>query len=252
MSTEWKYESLDQNQLDFARERKPRRLQRHLGIAALGLGAICLGGFYVHQGNELQLPDTSRNAVIGAVENPLSQCPSNLPPHAKPPAPTNPWSSLTVDDTTEITRWLESDKVDLNLTQSHIASLSDNYIFHIDALRPAKADALAYLASPEDVTPPQRFARVTVHHGSAAEPYIQDYRVGPLPCTGEAMIEPLTEIYHRDPIPYHARGFLDPAELTPLAHEIITPLANITQVRARQRCRCMFRDWLLFRIFLVA
>ncbi|EIN14536.1 amine oxidase catalytic domain-containing protein [Punctularia strigosozonata HHB-11173 SS5] len=228
MDSGWKYEPLGQSEPDVVRTRKPQRsFQRHLGLAVLGLGALCFGGFYVHHSSKVELPDASSHN--GVQDQPLRQCPSNLPPPAQPPAPTNPWSSLTVDDTTEIARWLESDSLGLNLTLSHNAQLSDNYIFHIDALRPAKADALAYLNAPSEKTAPARYARVTIHHGSAAEPYIQDYRVGPLPCTGETKIEPLTEIYHRNPIPYHARGFLDPRELAPLARKIIAPLAEVTQ-----------------------
>ena len=109
--------------------------------------------------------------------------------------------------------------------------MSDNLVFHIDAFRPSKADALAYLADPEGIAPPERFARVTIHHGSAPEPYIQDYRVGPLPCDDNTTIEPLTDIYHRDPIPFNARGILSPAEISPLIGKTIKRLANITAVR---------------------
>ncbi|EEB97825.1 hypothetical protein MPER_02779, partial [Moniliophthora perniciosa FA553] len=136
---------------------------------------------------------------------PLKQCTSPLPPPAKPPSPHNLWASLTVPETSEIQAWLEAPERNLNLTRAVDAALSDNTIFHIEAYYPSKAEALAHLESPDSVSPPERFARVTIHHGSAVEPIIKDYLVGPLPVGSKTTMRELTEIYHRD-IPFNARG----------------------------------------------
>lgn len=162
----------------------------------------------------------------------LQQCPANIPPQAKPPAPVNVWASLSIDETVAISKWLASDERDLNLTRADEAKLNDNLIFLVEAFRPTKAAALAYLDAPSAETLPQRFARVTIHHGAAQEPYIADYLVGPLPISGNTTLSPLTEIYHRDTIPYNARGFIGfPfAEIEPILREILTPLKDVVKV----------------------
>lgn len=52
-----------------------------------------------------------------------------------------------------------------------------------------------------------KYAHAVVHHGSAAEPYIQDYLIGPLPISNATRLAPLRDIYHVDKIPFHGRGF---------------------------------------------
>lgn len=143
----------------------------------------------------------------------LKQCAALQPPPADPPAPINIWSSLTVHETTSVQAWLEAPERALNLTRTSISKLSDNVIFMIELYYPPKADALAYLESPETVSPPERYARVTIHHGSV--PVIRDYLVGPLPIGGKTTtMEPLTEIYHREDIPFHAAGYATGSELS--------------------------------------
>ncbi|KAH9922763.1 uncharacterized protein B0H18DRAFT_956131 [Fomitopsis serialis] len=84
----------------------------------------------------------------------------------------------------------------------------------IGAWRPAKADALAYVADPGNTAPPDRYARVTIHHGAVEVPKVQDYLVGPLPrCR--------TTCGSHDP-----RG--DPAD--PI--DVMPKMAEATQVRA--------------------
>lgn len=143
--------------------------------------------------------------------NGLKQCASPLPPAVEPPAPVNIWASLTVPETTAIQSWLEAPERNLNLTRAMGSRLSDNVIFMIEVYYPPKADALAYLESPTTVPPPDRSARVSIHHGSV--PVIRDYLVGPLPIGSSTTIKPLTEIYHRDDIPFHAAGYVTGSEL---------------------------------------
>lgn len=129
MSADWAYQPLKADVEDVpVNAPQPRRtIRRHLAITTLAVGALVLGALYACRGRTpLLQPDIAAQA-----DDRLRQCPSNLPPPAAPPAPTNLWATLTVDETTEITRWLESDARKLNLTQGHTAQLSDNYIFHI-------------------------------------------------------------------------------------------------------------------------
>lgn len=146
--------------------------------------------------------------------NGLKQCASPLPPAVEPPAPVNIWASLTVPETTAIQSWLEAPERNLNLTRAEGSRLSDNVIFMIEVYYPPKADALAYLESPTTVPPPDKYARVSIHHGSV--PVIKDYLVGPLPIGSDTAIKPLTEIYHRDDIPFHAAGYVTGSELPTL------------------------------------
>ncbi|KAK7031010.1 hypothetical protein VNI00_013800 [Paramarasmius palmivorus] len=138
----------------------------------------------------------------------LEQCSPPIPPIASPPSSINLWASLTVLETTKIQEWLEAPAQNLNLTRAAQSTFSDNVIFLIESHYPTKADALAHLSAPDTVRPPDRYARVTIHHGAAKEPVINDYLVGPLPVGPQTTMRPLTEIYHRD-IPYNARGFID-------------------------------------------
>ena len=165
----------------------------------------------------------------------LEQCPPPTPLPAIPPAPVNLWASLTVEETGEITEWLLSPSKNLNLTLGDRAQLSDDFIFHIEAYRPLKAEALRYLASPSDRNLPKKYARVTIHHGARNEenggPVIKDYVVGPLPIDTNTTMRGLTEIYHREEIPFNARMATVSKELTPLLTKIMTPLAEATEAR---------------------
>ncbi|KAH9937934.1 amine oxidase catalytic domain-containing protein [Amylocystis lapponica] len=216
---------------DHQRE-SPRPLTSRRAILTVGFvfGTIALSVLYAFPPRFGHLPaDQSPFDLADLYEQPLKQCAAGFPPPASPPAPTNPWASLTVSETVAISEWLNSPERNLNLTRADIAGLSDNLIYHIEAFRPSKADALAYLASPKTHPAPDRYARVTIHHSAAAEPVIMDYLVGPLPVDINTTMRPLTEIYHRDTIPYHARGYTSMADLQPLLARIMPPLAEVTK-----------------------
>ena len=143
-------------------------------------------------------------------------CTSSLPLGASPPVILNLWASLTIPETSAIYAWLEAPERNLNLTRSRgsIQVLSDNVVYGIETYYPPKSEALAYLENFEASPPPARFARVTIHHGGVEVPVVMDYLVGPLPVGSRTTIRPLKEIYHRDDIPFNARGFVDIEEIS--------------------------------------
>ena len=182
---------------------------------------------------------TSVKESLTSSTRPLEQCAASLPPPAKPPAPVNLWASLTLVETVSIHKWLTDSARGLNLIPADKAGLTDNSIFHIEVYRPAKAAALAYLESPNNQTLPSRYGRVSIHLGARPEaeggPVIKDYLVGPLPIGDKTALKELTEIYHRDDIPFNARGFgSNPfSELPYLLSSYMPRLAHVTQVRCR-------------------
>ncbi|KAG8218933.1 amine oxidase catalytic domain-containing protein [Butyriboletus roseoflavus] len=129
-------------------------------------------------------PPTSLEAHNNAES--IGQCIANIAPAASPPAPVNPWTSLTITEIVQIQDWLFAPEQGLNLTLAAV---------------------LSYLSSPFTVNLPPRFARVAIHHGAAQEPIVKNYLVGPLPIGPHTSVSPLTDIYHVDPIPYNARPF---------------------------------------------
>ncbi|KAI0916381.1 hypothetical protein AcV5_003338 [Taiwanofungus camphoratus] len=214
-------------------DRRPRsfRAGRIVVGTLFVLGTAVFSLFYVFPSRPSHLPSNQPASTFTDLtgNEPLKQCASGLPPPATPPAPVNPWASLTVPETVDISDWLNAPERALNLTPAAQAALSDSLIYHITAFRPAKADALAYLADPDSVPPPERYARVTLHHGAAKEPYVQDYLVGPIPVGERTAMRPLTEIYHRDFIPHNARGYVTLAEINPLLLRVMHPLAEVTK-----------------------
>ncbi|KAJ3784122.1 copper amine oxidase [Lentinula aff. detonsa] len=150
------------------------------------------------------------HSLINDDDHGLDKCAAPLALAAKPPAPTNPWASLTVFEIATIQKWLEAPERKLNLTRGSDAVLSDNVVYLVEAYYPPKADALAYLAGGNA---PDRYSRVIIHHGGSEFPTIKNYIVGPLPVSERTTMRPLTEIYHESEIPFNARGFVNIAEL---------------------------------------
>jgi primary-amine oxidase len=157
-------------------------------------------------GSEIVFEDSGA-LIDSPSEEDVEICVSNIPPAARPPAPINPWASVTINETVEIQSWLLSPPRNLNLTRGDAARPSDNSIYMIQAYYPPKADVLKYFSSLDPLDAPARFARVTIHHGAALEPVIRDYLVGPLPVTQDTEMRHLTEIYHTETLPYNARGY---------------------------------------------
>jgi primary-amine oxidase len=156
-------------------------------------------------------------------------CSSTQPLPVTPPA-LNIWSSLTANETAQIRTWLESPERNLNLTRPNVAKPGDNHIYLIETYYPPKAESLAYLDSPASVSPPRRFARVTIHHGAEHLPSVKDYLVGPLPIGPQTGIRRLTEIYHRPDIPHNARGITSIDEIRDFMLRIIPSYSEAFEV----------------------
>ena len=157
-------------------------------------------------------------------------CASSLPLAASPPVTLNLWASLTVPETSAIYTWLEAPERNLNLTRSRGSILTDNIVYGIETYYPPKSEALAYLENSAVSPPPARFARVTIHHGGVEVPAVVDYLVGPLPVGPRTTMRPLKEIYHRDDIPFNARGFADIEEISRFLAMETAPFAYVMEV----------------------
>jgi len=103
-------------------------------------------------------------------------------------------------------------------------------LYNLEAYYPSKAEALAYLGSPSSVPRPDRYARVTIHHGARLEPVVKDYLVGPLPVDPRTEMHELTSIYHWNNIPFHARGIAINNEFIQFLAAMMAPLADATKV----------------------
>lgn len=218
-----------------------RRGSRRVVLGVLIASAVLLSSLYAFwpkvQWHEEGVCQTSASAstleATTSSPQPLKQCAASFPQPAKAPAPVNLWASLTVSETVQIAEWLNQPSRGLNLTSATTATTTDNFIFHIEAWRPSKADALHYLESPNKSDLPERFARVTVQQGGRSTeeggPAVTDYLVGPLPIGEKTSMRELTEIYHRPDIPFNARGFAIPTELTSLLMTYMPRLAHVTK-----------------------
>ena len=159
-----------------------------------------------------------------------SHCVSSLPQESLPPVPVNLWASLTVSETSAIYTWLEAPERNMNLTRSRGSIVADNVVYGIETYYPPKSEAFAYLENSAASPPPAKFARVTIHHGGVKVPVVMDYLVGPLPVGPRTTIRPLKEIYHREDIPFNARGFGDIEELPLFLAREVAPIAHAMEV----------------------
>ncbi|PSS37788.1 hypothetical protein PHLCEN_2v389 [Hermanssonia centrifuga] len=218
---------------------RKRMVMRCMALGALFTVAICVWSYLRGQSSKVWQEsgigyDTAKVEITSQSPSPKN-CPSALPPPAMPPVDVNLWASLTPTEIMIVNEWLFEPSRDLNLTAGDHAVLSDNLVFRIEAYRPSKASALAYLSSPSWENLPDRFAKVTIHHGARNDqdggPVIREYLVGPLDVREDMTIKRLTEIYHREEIPFNARAYTKPAELAPFLASIMTPLAEVTLVR---------------------
>ncbi|KAF4599302.1 hypothetical protein EYR40_006394 [Pleurotus pulmonarius] len=208
-----------------------RRLRNRAMLVALVLGSTLLG-MAMHSYMPAQVQNIERRDVFEDLDarssSHLKQCPSFKPLAAKPPAPINLWAPLSVDEISDVYKYLKSPSRSLNLTLKG-STPSDNSVFLIEALRPAKADALKYLAKPNHVKAPERYARVVLHHGAQERPVVKDYIIGPLPVSKRTTMEERTGVYHRDDIPYEARVISYGAELGAMMTQLMPPLAEAMQ-----------------------
>ncbi|KIJ69836.1 hypothetical protein HYDPIDRAFT_104468 [Hydnomerulius pinastri MD-312] len=137
----------------------------------------------------------------------LKECAPITAAVAYPPAPVNPWTSLSIDELVQIQRWLNAPEQGLNLTQGDVAKANDDHIYIIEAYYPQKSDVVNYLSSLSTSDLPPRYARIAINHGAAPEPVVKNYLVGPLPIGPQTSMTDLTDIYHIESVPYNARAF---------------------------------------------
>lgn len=88
----------------------------------------------------------------------------------------NPFVALSQDEIDAVGRWLLSPAQGLNLTDASNpnVSLSDNYIWHIDVLKPNKTVVLSYLDGNGTVP---RYAQVALIQGGLEVPIVAEYSV---------------------------------------------------------------------------
>jgi len=101
------------------------------------------------------------------------EVPVDIPVSAPKP---NPFVALSQDEIDAVTSWLLSPDQGLNLTDTSnpSISLSDNYIWHVDVLKPNKTDIISYLDGNGTVP---RYARVALIQGGLEVPTVSEYSV---------------------------------------------------------------------------
>lgn len=202
---------------------------RHIGLTLTFLFVTAIISLsYLQYGPEAQSPFESHKDIH---RGRVPQCPSGVPPPASPPAPVNLWAPIDLEEAAQIRRWLEAPERGLNLSAVNPAyASSDNIIYNLEAYYPTKTEALAYLESPLSVSIPERYARVTIHHGAQPEPVVKDYLVGPLPANPKTEMRELRNPSYPDGIPYNARGLYLNEELARFLGRVTRPLADPMKV----------------------
>lgn len=101
------------------------------------------------------------------------EVPVDIPVSAPKP---NPFVALSQDEIDAVASWLLSPDQGLNLTNTSgpSISLSDNYIWHIDVLKPNKTDVLSYFDANGTIP---RYARVALIQGGLDIPTVSEYSV---------------------------------------------------------------------------
>lgn len=142
----------------------------------------------------------------------------------------NVWKQISEEDNLAVWNYLYDPATGLNLTHPDEATLTDNYVFFIDAVPTNKSDVLAYI---DGSSLPKKYARVIIFQGGKDEPDSQEYMVGPLPLTADSTIQPLDWMYNGGMggrVPYNGRYFDGPraAATEPLIAKTMSSVADIT------------------------
>ncbi|KAJ3331834.1 hypothetical protein HDU76_002082 [Blyttiomyces sp. JEL0837] len=140
----------------------------------------------------------------------------------------------STDQTDAVASWLLSQST-LNLTAFENATISDNYIWLVEALPVTKDAAIAYLDSDnqKNAVVPDLFAKVVVYGGGLKVPAVVEYKVGPLPVSDKTKYEVYnpTGAAGNGTIPYNSR-YCDSIEYGALAGlfgDVMAVLAPFTQ-----------------------
>ncbi|KAK2746872.1 hypothetical protein FQN55_005358 [Onygenales sp. PD_40] len=176
-----------------------------------------------------------RNVSPFGHEGPLTYSPKNTclndpVPVANAPK-TNVWGGISAEDNLAVWTLLHNPSTGLNLTSPDNATVSDNYVFWIDALPTNKSAVLAYIDA--DGPEPPKYARSIIFEGGREDPRSQEYMIGPLPVTSDTTVQPLDYMYNGGKggsVPYNARYFDDvrTAAVEPLVTSVMSSLANMT------------------------
>lgn len=90
-----------------------------------------------------------------------------------------PFHPLTLDEIDSIVEWVQAPERGLNLTDvtdpNITLAMSDNYIWHVETLKPNKTDVLAYLDGCGTKVP--HYARVVINEGGKFVPIVTEYFV---------------------------------------------------------------------------
>ncbi|VUC20205.1 unnamed protein product [Clonostachys rosea] len=146
----------------------------------------------------------------------------------------NPFTSLTPSEIHSVATWLLEDKsLGLNLTNSSSPSLSlsDNYIAHIETLKPNKTDVLSYLDGNGTVP---RHARIIINHGSGNPPTVSEYFAGPLPISCNTTLQPLDYFYNgpNGPSVLLNGGFIDKVRKAAIDTAVAKAMSQIADITA--------------------
>ncbi|TLD30725.1 hypothetical protein PspLS_03075 [Pyricularia sp. CBS 133598] len=162
-----------------------------------------------------------------------STCPAPKTERTKA-AKANPFQALSQDEVDSVLRWVSDPAQGLNLTSLTAQNLSqtDNYVWHVEVLKPNKTDVLAYLDGGASSVP--RHARVVINEGGRDVPRVAEYYVGPLPVDNTTTkIQPLDFIYNGAngaSILFNGRFFDTPRRkaVDPFVAKFMTEIADIT------------------------
>lgn len=119
-------------------------------------------------------PPSNDDAIISTRDTLSCPFPVTVSTVASKP---NPFIPLSSKEQEAIIAWLYLPAQGLNLTNTTSATLSmtDNYLYQIEVLKPNKTDILAYLDGNATTVP--RYARVVINEGGKAVPDATEYYV---------------------------------------------------------------------------
>jgi hypothetical protein len=122
----------------------------------------------------------------------------------------------------DVEQWLLAQE-SLGLTPVSEATLTDNYIFYIDAMPPVKSEALAYLD--EGGARPARYAHAVLY--LCRNQAIQELKVGPLPTSEETTATRWDRVTFpgEEDLPFNSR-IPDDVEYTAIDEAVLLPFAE--------------------------
>ncbi|KAK8011681.1 hypothetical protein PG990_010646, partial [Apiospora arundinis] len=180
-----------------------------LGPVTIAFGLLGAGIASTTSKSRCICPDL-RSDTIFRRQDSASACP--VPQDVTVTAPRGtPFVPLSQSELDSIVEWLGGSGLGLNLSDpsSPTLAMSDNYISHIEILKPNKTDVLSYLSGDSSSVP--RYARVVINEGAATVPGVMQYYVGPLPISDTTTMRPLDYFYNgpNGPKVLYSGGLLD-------------------------------------------